>query len=139
MCAIAGIWETSDGTAVRQMMNVLIHRGPDGSGTYSSELTRVLGHPQNASSIQAPGRNLELKGNSAEIAEILKPHRQYVSHRNSWMVSLPHHDRENQVTGFDSPFQSRPAAAASIQRLFRQSQAAHRTVITNPYRHPHRP
>ena len=44
MCGIAGIWGTSDGTAVRQMMDVLVHRGPDDSGTYSSELTGVLGH-----------------------------------------------------------------------------------------------
>ena len=44
MCGIAGIWGTSDDIAVRQMMDAMVHRGPDDAGTYSSDSGGVLGH-----------------------------------------------------------------------------------------------
>ena len=33
VCGIAGMWGTSDDISVRQMMDALIHRGPDDAGT----------------------------------------------------------------------------------------------------------
>jgi asparagine synthase (glutamine-hydrolysing) len=44
VCGIAGIWGTSDDIAVRQMMDAMVHRGPDDAGTYSSDSGGVLGH-----------------------------------------------------------------------------------------------
>jgi len=43
MCGIAGIWGTSDQAVVARMMDGLVHRGPDGSGTYVGARA-VLGH-----------------------------------------------------------------------------------------------
>jgi asparagine synthase (glutamine-hydrolysing) len=39
------MWGTSDGIAVRQMMDALVHRGPDDEGTYSAvDSSGMLGH-----------------------------------------------------------------------------------------------
>ena len=44
MCGLAGVWGTLDKEVVRQMMNTLIHRGPDDAGTFTARKIGVLGH-----------------------------------------------------------------------------------------------
>ena len=45
MCGIAGMWGTSDRIALRQVMDALVHRGPDDQGTYSAvNSVGMLGH-----------------------------------------------------------------------------------------------
>ncbi len=45
MCGIAGIWGRSEEDVVRTMMERMVHRGPDGGGTFVSPNSRgVLGH-----------------------------------------------------------------------------------------------
>jgi len=45
VCGIAGMWGTSDDIVVRQMMDSLVHRGPDDEGTYSAvDSSGMLGH-----------------------------------------------------------------------------------------------
>ena len=44
MCGIAGMWGTSDDIVVRQMMDSLVHRGPDDAGMYFSDSGGILGH-----------------------------------------------------------------------------------------------
>ena len=43
MCGIAGIWGTESENLVREMMNRMVHRGPDANGVFKSEYG-CLGH-----------------------------------------------------------------------------------------------
>jgi asparagine synthase (glutamine-hydrolysing) len=43
VCGIVGMWGTSDNSVVRQMMDALVHRGPDDAGTYSGS-GGTIGH-----------------------------------------------------------------------------------------------
>ena len=43
MCGIAGIWGSADRGLVEQLMDGIVHRGPDGSGTHV-QTSGVLGH-----------------------------------------------------------------------------------------------
>ena len=45
MCGITGVWGKSDLESVRAMMNLMVHRGPDAEGSFSTRVTDgVLGH-----------------------------------------------------------------------------------------------
>ncbi len=44
MCGIVGVWNQSDKNTVQQMMALLAHRGPDGSGIWSDEVHTTFGH-----------------------------------------------------------------------------------------------
>jgi asparagine synthase (glutamine-hydrolysing) len=45
MCGISGVWRADKQTDVKQMMNSMVHRGPDAEGMFSSPDGRgVLGH-----------------------------------------------------------------------------------------------
>jgi hypothetical protein len=57
VCGVAGMWGTFDGIAVRQMMDALVHRGPDDEGTYSAvDSSGMLGHQRPAGSVREPAR-----------------------------------------------------------------------------------
>ena len=56
MCGIAGIWGDVDETAVRRMIEIQRHRGPDGSGIYVEGGRGVLGHTRLAIMDEAQGR-----------------------------------------------------------------------------------
>lgn len=56
MCGIAGVWGTARLGDVEQMMALLSHRGPDGSGLYQKEHQAILAHIRLAIMDPAAGR-----------------------------------------------------------------------------------
>ena len=68
MCGIAGIWGSQDEDAVRRMMDVMRHRGPDASGTYVDERRPgVLGH-QRLSIMDPEGGDQPILGGRDRLA-----------------------------------------------------------------------
>jgi asparagine synthase (glutamine-hydrolysing) len=68
MCGIAGIWGQTDQNSVKNMMEALVHRGPDANGIFvASERDCVLGH-QRLSIMDPSGGDQPIYGETRDRA-----------------------------------------------------------------------
>ena len=65
MCGISGMFSSPDDSVVNQMVKILAHRGPDGSGVWSDEVIS-LGHNR-LSIVDIHGSQQPIIGNSSTV------------------------------------------------------------------------